>query len=892
MIDGKYKYFAFISYKEEDAEWAKWLQHKLEHDKIPTITRKENPEFPEYIRPIYEYKSEAGGGGLENELLKGLESSKFLIVICSPRSGGDKSQWVNNGIRHFIKLGLEENIIPFIVEGKVKAENPNEECFPSALLELKGKRERRGININELGRDAAAVKVVSAMFDVAFDSLWQRHEKEKEEERRRLKEQNDKLLIAQSRFLAEKANQLVEDGDSYMARLLALKILPRDVKDPNISPYVLKERVETEESRDDIDRPYTPEADASLRNSVMNDNAIFRGHTDRTIFVRFSPSGNKIASSSYDKTIRIWDVNSGKVQVLDGLTSCACTVSFIHDEKELLSVSWDGTFCIWDLETGTQLDAYRGVLGCINSASFNSDCNRIAATSKDNLIHIIDTQTGKELKTLEGHNDQVISTDFCYDGKRIVSTSHDHTIRIWDIDKDSPIHTIKEYNSVCDATFSPDGKRIVSSLDGRTICILDAETGKEFELFERSEGHSGCIYILMFNFNGQKVVSASEDGTICIWDAKTGDKLQTLKGHLGNVYSAVFNPDGTKIASVSADMTIRLWQLTDNNSPLILKGHTAIVISVSFSLHDNGSRIVSSSGDGTIRIWDVQTGKELLSPLKGHKGNVNSVVFCPDGNRIISASADKTVRIWNARTGEQIGQPLEGHSKYINSVAYCSKEEKIVSASDDGTVIIWNAQTGDRLHTLNHIGKVLSVAIRQDGQKIVSASYSKTIKTLCIWDANTGNLLKTISDGIPDTITSVNFSPDGKTIVSTSVDHTVGVWDVLTGEKLHTLEGHTSCVYSASYSPNGKYIVSSSADTTVRVWSAENGLLLQTFKGHSDLVHSVVFSPDGKRFASASFDKTIRIWDFPPLQKLINDTHTRFKNRELTPEEKKKYYLE
>ena len=175
MIDGKYEYFAFISYKEEDAKWAKWLQRKLEHYKLPTALRKENPDLPERISPIYEYKSEAGGGRLKEVIWKGLTSSKYLIVICSPRA--TKSEWLNNGIRYFVESEQEENIIPFIIEGKPKAENPDDECFPSELLKLKGDRELRGININEMGRDAAAVKVISRMFDLKFDTLWQRHER-------------------------------------------------------------------------------------------------------------------------------------------------------------------------------------------------------------------------------------------------------------------------------------------------------------------------------------------------------------------------------------------------------------------------------------------------------------------------------------------------------------------------------------------------------------------------------------------------------------------------------------------------------------------------------------------------------------------------------------------
>ena len=107
------------------------------------------------------------------------------------------------------------------------------------------------------------------------------------------------------------------------------------------------------------------------------------------------------------------------------------------------------------------------------------------------------------------------------------------------------------------------------------------------------------------------------------------------------------------------------------------------------------------------------------------------------------------------------------------------------------------------------------------------------------------------------------------------------------------LTGHTYGVNSASFSPDGKRIVSASYDKTIRIWDAETGQQIgKPLEGHTGSVLSASFSPDGKRIVSASWDNTLRIWDFPPLQLLIDHTRERFKNRKLTPEEKRKYYLE
>lgn len=176
-----YEYFAFISYKREDEKWAKWLQKKLESYSLPTAIRKENPELPNKIRPVFRDQSELSGGNLKAEIERGLNGSKYLIVICSPRSA--KSPWVSKEVQHFIDQGREEYIIPFIIGGSPNAANPEDECFPEGLRLLRGEKEILGININEMGRNAAAIKVIARMFDLRFDTLWQRFEKEKRQSR-------------------------------------------------------------------------------------------------------------------------------------------------------------------------------------------------------------------------------------------------------------------------------------------------------------------------------------------------------------------------------------------------------------------------------------------------------------------------------------------------------------------------------------------------------------------------------------------------------------------------------------------------------------------------------------------------------------------------------------
>lgn len=171
----QYEYFAFISYKREDEKWAKWLQKKLEYYRLPSSVRKNNPNLPEKIRPVFKDTTDLESGVLTQKIQDALSSSKFLIVICSPRSAN--SVWVSKEVRSFIDSGRADCIIPFIIGGTPNAINPENECFPEGLRQLADDEELLGVNINEMGRDAATVKVIAHMFDIRFDILWQRYQR-------------------------------------------------------------------------------------------------------------------------------------------------------------------------------------------------------------------------------------------------------------------------------------------------------------------------------------------------------------------------------------------------------------------------------------------------------------------------------------------------------------------------------------------------------------------------------------------------------------------------------------------------------------------------------------------------------------------------------------------
>lgn len=182
-----YKYYAFVSYRSSDEKWAKWLQDKIEAYRLPTTVQKMNASLPKSkLRPCFRYHTDIQPNELKTELRNKLEQSKYLLVICTPRSA--QSPWVGNEIDTFVELGRRDRIIPVIVEGKPYSGDPATECFNPSLIKhfphsdnIEEDREILGVNIHEEGRgsawmkrERAIIQIVSRMLDVNYDQLWNR----------------------------------------------------------------------------------------------------------------------------------------------------------------------------------------------------------------------------------------------------------------------------------------------------------------------------------------------------------------------------------------------------------------------------------------------------------------------------------------------------------------------------------------------------------------------------------------------------------------------------------------------------------------------------------------------------------------------------------------------
>jgi WD40 repeat protein len=279
------------------------------------------------------------------------------------------------------------------------------------------------------------------------------------------------------------------------------------------------------------------------------------GHSNYVFSVAVNPQGKTFATGSADKTMKVWDIETGEnINSLTGHSNFVSSVAFSADGKIIASSSYDKTFKLWyELETKTFIEHS----GCVTDIVFSPD------------------------------------------GELFATASMDKTLKIWNLKQQALIHNLIHGNYVNAIAFTQDSSKLISC-DNKLIKLWNVSNG--VEIISISE-HSDVINTVAVSPDNKIFATGSHDMTIKLWYLGTGELVRTLRGHTGAVTSVAFSPDGNTLVSGSSDNTIKIWNLDSHDLKHTLLGHSSTVHSVAFSV--DGNKIISGSADNSIKIWQM-----------------------------------------------------------------------------------------------------------------------------------------------------------------------------------------------------------------------------------------------------------------------------------------------
>ncbi len=566
----------------------------------------------------------------------------------------------------------------------------------------------------------------------------------------------------------------------------------------------------------------------------------FQGHWSGINSLSVNRDG-LIASGSNDNTVKLWRADGTFLRTFNGHTGAVNEVEFSPDGQTIASTGFDRTIRIWDLEGNTRKIIQTNLphSDMVSSIAFSPDGQKIAAASTDNTVTVWNVSDGTLSKTLKGHTGRVLEVRFVPHHDLLVSADDKGLVIIWNLDSVEQ-RRLDTQKRVYGIAVSPDGNSIAAASEDRSLMLLRLDGS----LITSWEGHEEAVINVRFSNDGQRLVSGGFEGTVIIWNI-SGRAPQILSGHKGVVGAVRFSPDDKRVISGGQDGTIRVW---NSESELKVLKHNQSINNVKFA--GDGSMLATSSDDGSIKLWD--THGNLRQTLTGHDQAVMTIAFSPDSKTIVSGSADQTVRIWNL-TGEI--RKLSDHKAVVRSVSFSPDGQTILSGSADKTVKLWNLN-GGLLQTIETGSEVNAISFCPDGT-IASAGQDNKIR---IWSTK-GELLQTL-EGHSSGVLTMRFSPDGNLFASGAADNIVKLWrrDGNKFTPLAVLQGHSQSVFSIAFSPTEQVLATASGDGNIIFWNL-NGQLLQIFPAHENTIWDVSYSPDGKTLASASLDSQAILWN-------------------------------
>jgi WD40 repeat protein len=309
-----------------------------------------------------------------------------------------------------------------------------------------------------------------------------------------------------------------------------------------------------------------------------------------------------------------------EVRRFEGHTATVTCLALSPDGKQALSGSDDKTVRLWDIQSGKELRRLESPAG-VDAVAFSADGRRALSGGTDRLVRLWDVEAGKEIQCFKGHTGYVLSVAFSPDGRHALSGSIGDAVRLWDVQTGKELRHLEHKYTIDRVAFSPDGVRLLSSSkDGdQTVRVWERATGKELRSFRREKRDAtGATYIeaTAFSPDGRRVFSGGWDGTAWLWDVDNGKELRHF-GAASYVEAVALSPDGRRalaagghggswlrrVARPNDGRGYGFLQVWDVETGKELRRYNSKVVITSIAVSPDSRYALSGSYDGTLRLW-------------------------------------------------------------------------------------------------------------------------------------------------------------------------------------------------------------------------------------------------------------------------------------------------